>query len=54
MKYAVALVVAAVFLPGLQALGYNSQSEEAVLDRWPWMDDLAQAADWQFFQREGV
>ena len=38
MKYVVLLVVAAVILPGLQALGLNSQSEDDLLDGW--LDEL--------------
>ena len=38
MKYVVLLVVAAVILPGLQALGLKSQSEDDLLDGW--LDEL--------------
>ena len=38
MKYAVVFVVAAVLLPGLQALGLDSQSEDDMLDGW--LDEL--------------
>ena len=44
MKYAVVFVVAAVLLPGLQALGWDSQPEDDMLDGW--LDEL-QTADRQ-------
>ena len=41
MKYAVVFVVATVLLPGLQAVGLDSQSEDDMLDGW--LDELRTA-----------